>query len=227
MPYRLLIASLGNPLPLSTTRHSAGHILLKALAPLIASSQSADLYTLHQSSSFMNVSGKNISRRYESFLIQTVREDGVPSGLVVLHDELEIPLGKIKLRRGGKEVSDKGHRGVRSVIGELGRKGLLGSTETEMKSVGDGRVMARGNKTGRWGRLPVLVRIGVGMGRPEGRGKEAVSEFVLREMGRVERQKVEAAAGEVWRLLERERERVEKELMEGAGVERRHGELKL
>lgn len=134
----------------------------------------------------MNVSGKNIARRYAELLKKTPRADGdgIP-GLVVLHDELEMPLGKVKVRRGGRELSDKGHRGVRSVIEELARNGILGSKETRAE-------------------VPLLVRIGVGIGRPEGRDREEVSAFVLREMSRLEREEVEGAAGEVFDVLEEE-----------------------
>lgn len=73
--------------------------------------------------------------------------------LVVLHDELEAPLGRLSVRKGGS--SARGHRGVRSCVEELRKRG-----------VGDGE----------W------VRVGVGVGRCGGRGREEVSAWLLREM---------------------------------------------
>ena len=39
-----------------------------------------------------------------------------PDHLVVIHDDVDIPLGRIKLRMGG---GDGGHRGIRSIIEHL------------------------------------------------------------------------------------------------------------
>jgi PTH1 family peptidyl-tRNA hydrolase len=45
-----------------------------------------------------------------------------PADLIVVHDDLDLPAGRLKLRLGG---SSGGHRGVASIIGELGRDGFV------------------------------------------------------------------------------------------------------
>lgn len=46
-------------------------------------------------------------------------------------------------------------------------------------------------------------RIGVGIGRPVGRGADEVAAYVLRKVGGRERGVIEGAVGRVWRELER------------------------
>ena len=59
---------------------------------------------------YMNQSGESVSR--------LVRRFGVGlDDLVVIHDDLDFPLGKIRIRRGG---SSGGHKGVDSIIAQLG-----------------------------------------------------------------------------------------------------------
>ena len=133
MPIRLLIASLGNPAPYTNTFHSAGHALLDALRlalsfPPFAHDRSIGngfvsrdpislTYTLWQSPSLMNVSGKGVAAAYKSFLRELPSDERATARLVVLHDELEQPLGKIKMKVGG---SAKGHNGIKSVMWSLG-----------------------------------------------------------------------------------------------------------
>lgn len=71
----------------------------------------------------MNVSGPPLAAAWLSFL------RGLPSDeerkaarLVVLHDELESPLGRIKVKVGG---SVKGHNGLKSCVKALGTKGFV------------------------------------------------------------------------------------------------------
>lgn len=185
-PHPLLIASLGNPGPrYANTLHSAGHILLSALAthlhhpPFAPSSRllahalvsraSSPPYTLWQSPAYMNASGPQLALAFRNWLASlppgtsAAGGDGegsdkgrgrVEAKLVILHDELEAPLGRLKVRVGG--ASARGHRGVRSCVEAL-----------------------RGVKGGEEGRV---VRVGVGVGRCEGRGREEVAGWLLREM---------------------------------------------
>ena len=88
--------------------------------------------------------------------------------LVVLHDELEAELGKIRVRQGG---SAKGHNGLKSVATHL-----------------------QGGMNG-------FVRIGVGIGRPQSRDPDVVSDYVLRGMTEREIEKVRAAAPAVAKEL--------------------------
>jgi PTH1 family peptidyl-tRNA hydrolase len=58
---------------------------------------------------YMNASGESVSR-----LLQRLRIH--PSDLIVIHDDLDLPAGKIRIRRDG---SSGGHKGLDSIIAHL------------------------------------------------------------------------------------------------------------
>ncbi|TET26759.1 MAG: aminoacyl-tRNA hydrolase [Dehalococcoidia bacterium] len=64
---------------------------------------------------YMNLSGQSVSRLVKKFNINL-------SDLIVIHDDLDLPLGKIRLRRGG---GSGGHKGVKSIIFCLGGRDFL------------------------------------------------------------------------------------------------------
>jgi PTH1 family peptidyl-tRNA hydrolase len=109
-----------------------------------------------------------------------------PTTLVILHDELESPLGKIRVKRGGPEsASLRGHRGLISICETLRGKGLYPAR--------------RGAKVD----LEIL-RIGVGIGRPDSRDKGAVSDYVLANVSPVELAAYHRAAEPVGKVLAEE-----------------------
>lgn len=123
---RLLIASIGNPAPYLSTLHSAGHTVLFALAsalalPLQKSGREwahglvchGEEWTLWASPVQMNVSGAAVASAWKAFLSSRGREAGGDARLVVLHDELEAPLGSVRVRAGS--ASPKGHNGLKSI----------------------------------------------------------------------------------------------------------------
>ncbi len=59
---------------------------------------------------YMNQSGQAVSRLVRKFNISL-------DNLLVIHDDLDLPLGKIRIRQGGGSA---GHRGVESITAELG-----------------------------------------------------------------------------------------------------------
>lgn len=199
-PRRLLfIASIGNQKPYRFTRHSAGHVLLDALLPLLRSRFGAvdQYYTTYYSPSFMNESGPKLVRNLNKWLSQADKlvgpprtgfevppPIGVPATLVILHDELEAPLGKVRVKRGGPEAASlRGHRGLISSFESLRGKGMY--------PVKRGRDLS-------------VLRVGVGIGRPESRENNAVADYVLSEMGAGERAAVQRAAEPVVSVLEDE-----------------------
>lgn len=95
------IIGLGNPgMQYASTRHNVGKELLQALEaklPKGAKVVELDVY--------MNNSGPAIKRAVLS-----------PKGLVVVHDELDLPLGKVKISFGS---SPGGHNGVKSIVKAL------------------------------------------------------------------------------------------------------------
>ncbi len=64
---------------------------------------------------FMNASGQAVAPVFERFARS-------PEDLVVLHDDLDLALGVVRLRRGG---GTGGHNGLRSLITELGNREFL------------------------------------------------------------------------------------------------------
>ena len=64
---------------------------------------------------FMNLSGESVSRLVRKFNIQL-------DNLLVIHDDLDLPTGKIRVRWGG---SSGGHKGVDSIINELGSQDFI------------------------------------------------------------------------------------------------------
>ncbi|KAH8678166.1 peptidyl-tRNA hydrolase [Xylariales sp. PMI_506] len=190
---RIFIASIGNPGTLAQTRHSAGHVLLRALQagmklPELKKqpkefakgwvSNGAKVgqpeLMLWQSPSLMNVSGISLVRAYKQFAASSGQGSDLP-GLMVLHDDMQVNPGNFRLRRGA--TSARGHNGIKSIQDCLQSSGLL----TRLTETGDG---------GRY------VKVAVGIGRPPAGSKEpkVVSEFVLGELTALEMDNIEGCA---------------------------------
>jgi len=45
-----------------------------------------------------------------------------PEDLIIIHDDLDLPLGKIRVRRGGRSA---GHRGIESIIADTGNSDFI------------------------------------------------------------------------------------------------------
>lgn len=127
---RALIVGLGNPGPdYAEHRHNIGFRVVEALAKAHGFSfsrcRSARAYLaggqvrgrtvlLAKPRTFMNVSGKAVSR--------LSRADDIPPGRVlVVYDDLDLPLGRLRLR---PEGGSGGHKGMRSIIDLLGTQGF-------------------------------------------------------------------------------------------------------
>ncbi len=61
---------------------------------------------------YMNLSGQSVSRLIKKFNINL-------DDLLVIHDDLDLPLGKIRIRYGS---SSGGHKGIDSIISSLGNQ---------------------------------------------------------------------------------------------------------
>lgn len=120
-----LIVGLGNPgVKYSHSRHSLGFLVLdhyaqKHLGPKISwemdKSLKSEILKLDQvwlvkPQTFMNNSGMAVAQLVSFFKVRLDK-------LIVVYDEMDLPLGKIKLRLGG---SAAGHHGVESIISSLG-----------------------------------------------------------------------------------------------------------
>lgn len=120
----LVIAGLGNPgAQYAQTRHNLGYEVLDLLAKRLGSSFRIRVRGQHamaqvggrsvllvKPTTFMNLSGPAVA--------PLLRRNGLPpASLLVIHDDLDLPAGRVRVRRGG---SAGGHRGVQSIIDALG-----------------------------------------------------------------------------------------------------------
>ncbi|MCB9228773.1 MAG: aminoacyl-tRNA hydrolase [Deltaproteobacteria bacterium] len=121
-----LLVGLGNPGPqYETTRHNAGFLLLDLIADHagvtfsthrkfeaeIAKGSLFDQETLFlKPLTFMNLSGRSVLRILTYYRI-------APEDVVVLHDDIDLEFGRVRLRSGG---GHGGHNGVRSLLQEAG-----------------------------------------------------------------------------------------------------------
>lgn len=158
---RFLVVSLGNPLPEYSSLHSAGHFALHGLTKVLRQTglhngklgklsctvSQGPKYTLVQSPTFMNVSGPFVAKAWQEMLKQ---HDAAALSLVILHDELEKPLGSASLVAWDR--SPRGHNGMKSVKKTLHQD--------------------------KYPQSP-LVRIAVGIDRPLARDPETVARYVL------------------------------------------------
>lgn len=106
-----LIFGLGNPgKKYEPTRHNIGARTVRELEPL-----SLENAVLAGPATFINESGKAAKLLMRKYGTRT-------SNLIVIHDDLDIALGKIKI---AKDRGAAGHKGVNSVIKELGTKNFI------------------------------------------------------------------------------------------------------
>ena len=124
---RFLVAGLGNPgTRYAATRHNIGFAVVELLALRagarfkshrsrceIAECRVAGVpVVLAKPLSFMNESGGPVNAAARFFKVPVER-------VIVAHDELDLPFGTIRLKRGGGEG---GHNGLRSTSSALGSK---------------------------------------------------------------------------------------------------------
>ncbi|MBN9636449.1 aminoacyl-tRNA hydrolase [Mycolicibacterium sp. HS_4_1] len=124
----LLVVGLGNPGPrYETTRHNVGFLVADILADRIGAGfkvhkkSGAEVTTgrlggrsvvLAKPRTYMNESGRHVGPLAKFYSV-------APADVVVIHDELDIDFGRIRLKFGGGEG---GHNGLRSIASALGTK---------------------------------------------------------------------------------------------------------
>ena len=122
----LLVVGLGNPGPnYAKTRHNLGFVVADLLAGRIGSNfkvhkrSGAEIATgrlggrsvvLAKPRCYMNESGRQVAPLAKFYSVP-------PADIVVIHDELDIEFGRIRLKFGGGVA---GHNGLRSVASALG-----------------------------------------------------------------------------------------------------------
>ena len=122
-----IFVGLGNPTPeYAATKHNVGFML----ADLLSKELSADIWRekfnalvaesffngekilIVKPQTFMNLSGEAVAPIVNFYKIDV-------ENLVVAHDDMDLPLGMIRLRPKG---SGGGHHGIESIIGLLGKQ---------------------------------------------------------------------------------------------------------
>jgi len=142
----LLIVGLGNPeSEYADTRHNLGFACVRELAKrlgvkverkrwdsLAGHSEARGLW-LVMPQTYMNLSGQAVAK--------AVRDIHIPPQQVwVVYDELDLPLCRMRIRRGG---SGAGHNGVLSIINSLG------TPDFARFRVGIGKPARKGSQSGR------------------------------------------------------------------------------
>ena len=131
MEYKALIVGLGNPGPqYAKTRHNIGFMAVDALSEMATSRKSMrykemgisgdfELFSVNLAGTnvlvtkpltYMNLSGKAVAAICGKFSITV-------SDVYVIHDELDLPCGRMKFKKGG---GNNGHRGLESIQEKMG-----------------------------------------------------------------------------------------------------------
>jgi PTH1 family peptidyl-tRNA hydrolase len=120
-----LFVGLGNPGPrYADTRHNIGFMAADAIArehgfaPFRARFQGRlaegrlgdEKVQLLEPETYMNLSGQSVGEAMRFFRL-------TPADVVVFHDELDLPPGRMRVKQGGGHA---GHNGLRSIIGHIG-----------------------------------------------------------------------------------------------------------
>ncbi|OFS74966.1 aminoacyl-tRNA hydrolase [Trueperella sp. HMSC08B05] len=131
------VIGLGNPGPkYEATRHNIGQHVIHELARRAGSSlsmhkqsntravsvrigigpgQPGEPVVLGVSNGYMNTSGGPVSSLLKYYKV-------APEDLIVVHDELDLPFGQLKLKRGG---GSGGHNGLKSITQSLGTQDYI------------------------------------------------------------------------------------------------------
>jgi len=108
----ILIVGLGNPgKKYEKTKHNIGFRIIDEVEKRKLSKK----VMLFKPSTFMNNSGKEIKD-----LTKTYAPD--PKNLIIIHDDIDLPLGKIRI---SENRGAGGHKGVESIIKELKTKNFI------------------------------------------------------------------------------------------------------
>ena len=122
----LIVVGLGNPGPrYACSRHNLGFAVVDKLAGrwsdkkkwntaqnylYIEGRTHGKSFLIVKPTTYMNLSGNAIRRLGNKFELE-------PDRIIVIHDDLDVSYGKVKMKFGG---SPAGHRGVNSIAGRLG-----------------------------------------------------------------------------------------------------------
>jgi len=121
----MLVVGLGNPgSEYAATRHNAGFMVIDLLAENLRVSYwkeqagakvavtrlGDEELILAKPQTFMNISGKAVGKLIDAY-------DARVPDVIVVHDDLDLPEGSVRVKRGG---GHGGHNGLRSLTEQLG-----------------------------------------------------------------------------------------------------------
>ena len=146
-----LVAGLGNPgKKYARNRHNVGFMVVEMLAErwsmpawrekfggeTTSGRLGSDKAILLKPMEYMNHSGFAVTRAARF-------HDVEPERIIVVHDEIDLPFGRLRLKAGG---GHGGHNGLRSIVAQLGSRDFLrvrlgvGKPERTDGGPGDGKV---------------------------------------------------------------------------------------
>ena len=120
-----IIAGLGNPgSEYAKTRHNVGFMFVDALAGKLGVTEWKDKFEakigetrigsekvlLVKPQTYMNESGRSLGPLMSFYKLE-------PEDLIVVHDDMDIPAGTIRIRKKG---SAGGHNGIKSILAHIG-----------------------------------------------------------------------------------------------------------
>ena len=120
-----LVVGLGNPGPeYENTRHNAGFMTVDLLAETLCAAYwkneggakvahvrfGDDELVLVKPQTFMNISGKSVRKLADTYKVPV-------DEVVIVHDDLDLPEGSVRAKKGG---GHGGHNGLRSLSEQLG-----------------------------------------------------------------------------------------------------------
>ncbi|OGY41825.1 MAG: aminoacyl-tRNA hydrolase [Candidatus Buchananbacteria bacterium RBG_13_36_9] len=117
------IIGLGNPGPeYQNNRHNIGFQTLDQLSANFklekkfkAEISKGDNFILAKPQTFMNNSGQAVKALKTFYKIK-------PENIIIIHDDIDLPIGKIRISQGS---SSGGNKGVDSIIKEIGSKNFI------------------------------------------------------------------------------------------------------
>ena len=125
-----VIAGLGNPgREYAQTKHNVGFLMVDALAAHLGVTEWREKYDaliararigseavlLVKPQTYMNESGRAIAPLMNFYKLEA-------DDLIVAHDDMDIPVGTIRIRKKG---SAGGHNGIKSIIAQLGTQNFM------------------------------------------------------------------------------------------------------
>lgn len=151
----ILVAGLGNPgSEYASTKHNIGFLAVDEIGKRVGIELTKKKFSgsfgegffnnekllLLKPETYMNRSGESVSSAANFY--------NIPSeNIVVVHDEMDLPTGTVRIKAGGGSA---GHKGINSIIEKIGDRGFIrvriGIGKPREKSEGASHVLARFEK---------------------------------------------------------------------------------